>query len=261
MFKSYIQSELYERFHLLSYVTRLLLISKKYADEAHKLIKVFLKKTEETFDSQVFTANVHSFNHLAWQVKNFGPLWCTSAMMFESANYLFRTKFTGTVNHLRLIVERYLRNKADRRRLPEKDALESFRLELRREKTEEVQKDSNTSGKLFFEKFRYKTFTLRASKYENANSFISFMHNNLVSYGIVCSFYKLFGANYAVVQRLKVNSSGKPSLSSVDAVSLEVTETAEELEIDTCAIIQKLMKIRLTAKTFIVPLIEMFEHD
>ena len=244
LFKSYIQSELYERFHLLSYVTRLLLISKKYADEANKLIKVFLKKTEKTFDSHVFTANLHSFNHLAWQAKNFGPLWFTSAMMFESANYLLRTKFTGTVNHLRLIVECYLRNKADRRRLPEKDALESFCLELRREKTdEEVQKDSNTSGKLFFEKFRYKTFTLRTSKYENANSFISFMQDNLVSYGIVRSFYKLSGANYAVVQRLKVNSSGKPSLSSVDVVSfLEVTQTAEELKTDTCAIIQKLIQ-------------------
>ena len=184
-------------------------------------------------------------------------------MMFESVNYLLRTKFTGTVNHLRLIVERCLRNKADRRRLSEKDALESFCLELRREKTEEVQNVSNTSGKLFFEKFRYKTFTLRAwaSKYENANSFISFMHDNLVSYGNVRSFYKLSGANYAVVQQLKVNSSGKPILSSVDVVSfLEFTETAEELEIDTCAIIQKLMKIRLTAKTFTVPLIEMFEH-
>ena len=58
-----------------------------------------------------FTINVHYLTHLRWQVENYGPLWCTSAFMFESANNLLSKPFTGTVNHLELIIERYVRRK------------------------------------------------------------------------------------------------------------------------------------------------------
>ena len=101
---------LYERLYLLSYFTRLLLSSNIFVNEADKLIKKFLRKIEEIYGPHVFSPNVHSLNHLSWQVKN-RPLWCISAIMFESANYVLKTKFTGTVNHLRLIVERYNRKK------------------------------------------------------------------------------------------------------------------------------------------------------
>ena len=54
---------------------------------------------------------MHSLRHLAWQAKNFGPLWTTSATAFESAHHILAVKFTGSVNHLELLVERYSRCK------------------------------------------------------------------------------------------------------------------------------------------------------
>lgn len=55
--------------------------------------------------------NYHSLRHLGWQVSNFGPLWTTSAMAFESANHRLCAPFTGTVNHGTILVERYLRSR------------------------------------------------------------------------------------------------------------------------------------------------------
>ena len=77
---------------------------------------------------------MHSLNHLPWQVKKFGPEWCTSAKMLESANHLLKAKLSGTVNHLRLIVEMYNRYKSVKRRKPVKDALHDLCLNLRKEK-------------------------------------------------------------------------------------------------------------------------------
>ena len=55
--------------------------------------------------------NYHFLRHLAWQCATFGPLWTTSATMFENANnHLIRT-LTGTVNTCSLIVSRYIRNR------------------------------------------------------------------------------------------------------------------------------------------------------
>ena len=87
------------------------MVSTEHTDEAERLIFDFLEKTKAQYSDVVFSANTHSLMHLAWQVKQFGPLWCASSIMFESANYLLQSKLTGSVNHLPLIIERYHRNK------------------------------------------------------------------------------------------------------------------------------------------------------
>ena len=53
--------------------------------------------------------NFHLLRHLAWQAKNFGPLFATSASMFESANHWLIAPLTGTVNHCEIMVTRFLR--------------------------------------------------------------------------------------------------------------------------------------------------------
>ena len=100
LFSGSINERLYERFLLFSYGIRLLMLSRKYVKEGKKHIEEFLNSTKSDYTESVFTANVHALSHLAWQVENFGPLWTTSGMMFESANHLLSSKFTGTVNHL-----------------------------------------------------------------------------------------------------------------------------------------------------------------
>ena len=55
--------------------------------------------------------NFHLLRHLGWQAKNIGPLFTTSAAMFESANRLLIAPLTGTVNQCQLMVWRFVRAK------------------------------------------------------------------------------------------------------------------------------------------------------
>ena len=102
-------------------------MSSKYVDAADELIQFFLKRTEDAYSDIVFSPNLHSLSHLAWQVKNFGPLWACSSMIFESANYLLKSKFTGTVaedsladlcHQFRNTTKRFNRIVLDQSRLP-----------------------------------------------------------------------------------------------------------------------------------------------
>ena len=121
VFYASIEKHLFKRFHLLSYAIRLL--SSENCDLAYELIKHFHFLTCEANTDKVFSANIHSLNLLAWQVKCYGPLWCTSAIMFESANYFLRCKFTGTVSRLNVLAERYIRNKNSCQMSPQRDRL------------------------------------------------------------------------------------------------------------------------------------------
>ena len=103
--------ESYERFMCLSDAIRLLLTDTKHTEKAGKYIERFLNMTASQYDEYCFTINVHFLSHLCWQVRNFGPLWSTPAFMFESANNMLSKPFTGTVNHLDFIIERYIRRK------------------------------------------------------------------------------------------------------------------------------------------------------
>ena len=169
--------DLYERFHLMSYATKLLLTSRQNANDAEKLIALFLKKTEDRCGQAVFTANMHSLSHLTWQVKNYGQLWSSFAIMFESANHLLKTKLTGTVNHLRLLVERYVRNKTERDKVPDNDLLKDLCLSMRNEKKCEIGKIRTVQGssvKMFFDNLSFKMFNFQIRNKKKENSFVSF---------------------------------------------------------------------------------------
>ena len=61
--------------------------------------------------SKFDSINFHLLRHLGWQAKSIGPLFTTSAAMFESANRLLIAPLTGTVNFSELIVQRFVRSK------------------------------------------------------------------------------------------------------------------------------------------------------
>lgn len=123
------------RYDLLSYATRLLLSSRKHTQLANELLTEFGKLTVKHYGEESLSANVHSLVHLAWQVQSFGPLWCLSAMPFEAANFSFKRNFTGTVNHLCLQADRYLKKKEGLRKKPKKDSLFKFCNKLQKRKS------------------------------------------------------------------------------------------------------------------------------
>ena len=264
-----LSSTLYHRLHLLSFITRLLLSSNRYADEADKLIKNFHKITEENQGLDVFSANMHSLNHLPWQVKNFGPLWCTSAIMFESANHLLKAKFSGTVNHLRLIVERYNRYKSIKRRKPVKDALHDLCLILRKEKKSFqpnhcVQKNwrGGSAEKFWFYTCSIKNLNLQSISKSEPNAYVSFMSEGDKLFGVIEKFFSFSSTNYGVVSCFTVIECAKPENFDLNIFSfIHVKLSGKQIECKVSDISGKMLKAVYDGKIFLSPLLDVFEHD
>ena len=66
-----------------------------------------VEKNPKKFES----INCHLLRHLARQSAEIGPLFVTSASMFESALHLLIASLTGTTYHCKLMVERFIRGK------------------------------------------------------------------------------------------------------------------------------------------------------
>ena len=135
LFQNIKESQFKHRYDLLSYATRLLLSSRKHTQLANELLTEFCELTVKHYGEKSLSANMHSLVHLTWQVQSFGPLWCLSAMPFEAANFSFKRHFTGTVNHLCLQADRYLKKKEGLRKKPKKDSLFKLCIKLQKRKS------------------------------------------------------------------------------------------------------------------------------
>ena len=77
---------------------------------ADHLLNEFCKDVIATFreNQRIETINVHSLRHLPDQVKRFGPLFCCSALSFESANRILGELFTSSHHEIEIICRRFL---------------------------------------------------------------------------------------------------------------------------------------------------------
>lgn len=69
--RNVLENGLYVRFMIFSIAIRLLLISSEFATAGDNLMKRFLDETQNEHGEECFSANMHSLNHLAWQVSFF----------------------------------------------------------------------------------------------------------------------------------------------------------------------------------------------
>ena len=96
----------------LVFALRALYDSNKNAKFCALLLEVFCRNTSFKFPGRSFESiNFHLLRHLAWQCETFGPLWTTSASLFESANHYLIRPVTCSVNTCKLLFQRYIRNK------------------------------------------------------------------------------------------------------------------------------------------------------
>ena len=77
----------------LVYALRLLFERKQNTVFADRLLNEFYISMQEK-TNKMDSFNFHLLRHLGWQVKNIGPLFVSSAAMFESANYLLLAPLT-----------------------------------------------------------------------------------------------------------------------------------------------------------------------
>ena len=237
LFNETINERLASRFCLLSFAVRLLMTSSKHCCYAEKVIEKFLQDTKEDYSEVAFSANVHSLTHLTWQVRNIGPLWTSSGMMFESANYLLNSKFTGTVNHLPLLVERYHRNKeAWRASIKENEPLAAFCLKLRGKKPfkkdillpSQVPPHLIKQGRSFYRCRKFENFSLEGPPNEK-DCFFSAEHNGALICGKVCAFFTEEDNHYVSAQMFKIlKSYASPLGTSNNVFSYHIVELYSE---------------------------------
>ena len=112
MFLDLLPSKIYSHLCNLVFGIRLLLESSEESQvtRAEELLNNFCRDIVEIHDGQekIETINVHSLRHLSDQVRRFGPLYCYSALSFESANRTLGEVFTGANSECEVICRRFL---------------------------------------------------------------------------------------------------------------------------------------------------------
>ena len=271
IFEGIIDEELYTRFLMFSYCVRLLMISAEYCDESQRLLKSYLDKTETAYTKTAFSANLHAVSHLSEQVRNFGPLWVSSAMMFESANYLLKSKFTGTVNHLQLMIERYIRNKKNHRAEICTDSLFDLCHQLRR--TSKSFKKSYVSPLTVPESLRsFNSFSSnqKLNSWEitsilhssDRDSYVSFTEEGFEEYGQVHVFFVQDGVDMVYIKKLETKTLYRCADARVRVISFVTVNFSDRYDAMPLASLSgKLLRVDVGEAVHLIPLLNVFEHD
>jgi len=203
----------------------------------------------------------------------FGPLWSTSAVMFESANYLLKKTFSGSVNHMDLLVERYIRNKVSRRKRIACDSISHWVCSLRGKtqfdrKYEELNPHlrkylPSFTGK-FFVNTKTEFHTIEASNNEsNVNSFVTVCSDEELIAGEVLIFFESSPEDQLLLRVYRCKKIYRCIDASEDlpAAFFEARATEDVRQYSVSQIDEKLVKIRVDEKIYFVPLLKHFEHD
>ena len=222
------------------------------------------------------TINFHLLRHLSWQVENVGPLFTTSAAMFESANRLLIAPLTGTVNHCQLMVCRFLRAKLVSKMEVEDDSMSSM-IKVIREPTKFDENFSFTEGQEtqnFKSKFPeaklfcriYYTHFLGSVSYgrgSNADNFIAAVFDDNIFVGKILFFYRNQTTGCVV---LKFEIVKKIKLVETD-IKLEVPfgfivgKDIENIEIPLNAIKCKLFRFVFQDSVYLISMLKHYEHN
>ena len=126
LLRSRVPDKVYNHYLQLVYGVRLLWET-SVEDEiqvAEACLDSFCREAVDNFGTEKCErSNLHCLWHLKHQVRQFGPLFVSSVMCFESANRLLVRLFTGTVSQCEVKSRRYLENQAPLEEEIENDVL------------------------------------------------------------------------------------------------------------------------------------------
>ena len=86
-------------------------IDESTINSAEACLTKFVIQVEELYGLKCCSFNVHQLIHLAQSVKDCGPLWSSSAFIFESNNHVLNKMFHGTQYVPNQIVESFIRKR------------------------------------------------------------------------------------------------------------------------------------------------------
>ena len=222
-------------------------------------------------DKKPKTYKLHSLQHLAWQVKNFGPLWTTSATAFEPAHHILAVKFTGCVNHLEFLVERYSRCKRLFRTEFKYPLLGAF---FERTLSTESKIDRMISMQLM-KQFKERGFKLKArtkverlvnesESYElyQSASYVEFQFERKVSIGRVLFFYEKNGRDRCLIEKLECVELAIPgNCSDMNAFVFVFVKTGAIRDLDLSCLKGLFLRMSFQDKIYFVRLLLHFHHN
>ena len=259
----------------LVFATRLLYDNNQHTKECDILLNKFCRSMRDKTE-KMDTINFHLLRHLSWQVENVGPLFTTSAAMFESANRLLIAPLTGTVNHCQLMVCRFLRAKLVSKMEVEDDSLSSM-IKGIREPTKFDESFSFTEGQEtqnFKSKFPeaqlfcriYYTHFLGSVSYgrgSNADNFVAAVFDDDIFVGEILFFYRdpttgCLVRKFEIVKKIKlVETDIKLEVPFGFIVGKEI----ENIEIPLNAIRCKLFRFVFQDSVYLISMLKHYEHN
>ena len=227
--------------------------------------------------------NFHLLRHLAWQCKTFGPLWTTSATMFENANNHLIKTLTGSVNTCSLIVSRYIRNRQLESFEVKDDHLKAYIENLWRRPTGITEDLCLERNNFYYEtqkKFpearlfcRYRgRFYLDSQNYtrSNANSFVAIDVNGETIVGQILLFkeqdseLQCFVQLYEIVEKFVVDLRSTEfarNSDSFEPLAYRVAKSTDVQAFKLDAIKNKLIKFAFLGDLYFISVLKHFEHD
>ena len=218
--------------------------------------------------------NFHLLRHLGWQARNIGPLFVTSAAMFESANRLLLAPLTGTVNHCELLVQRFIRAKLVLKMGIENDCLSSLLENFRESKefddsyslseTEEVRnfRQNYPEFRVFCK--NHENLNLSSAAYgrgSSADCFVATHRENLIIGEILFFFARpekmVMLKQFKILKKIKLN----PGIPDVMPYGFIVEETDEKVELPLSSVSTKFLRFEFKSELYFITLMQHFEHN
>ena len=256
-----------------SYSIRVLLETDDFFMECDTLLNDFcvgfaaLDRNEQTF-------NLHSLRHLTWQVRNYGPLWTASCFDFQSAHHSLVSTFTGSVNHFRLLVERYLNKKSLLSSKIDNDGLFDLTTELmlgrkkfgygHLEESAAVRdlflRASSVSAREIVNGVAYDSASDTKS---DCNSFISYSADSSgkLWLGQIIAFFRLGGHRFCLVERYIVEKASTCPGADLACAFFRVAKTEGRIDVPCDANSAQMIAFFADQEKFLVNLSPHFDHN
>ena len=259
----------------LVFAIRELYDSSKNAELCETLIDEFCLSMAEKC-SRMESINFHLLRHLSWQVRSIGPLFTTSAFMFESANRLLLAPLTGTVNHCHVLVQRFIRSKLLATIEVQDDCLTQSLNELSTKKPFDeafgmVETEATRNfrrehpRKRLFCRIR-DSFFLTSGAYgrgSRADIFVAISLNEDILLGEILFFYedetkKCVLRKKHIISKIKLVRGASSESSTFGFV---VSDSEETVEVPVAMIAYKLFHFVFKEKNYLVKIMRHFEHN
>lgn len=209
-FENHLEPKYFQHWMLLVISMHILLSERITNDDlkaADIMLKCFVRDFGTLYEEKYYTYNIHNLIHAVLLVKRWGPLWATSAFIFEDYNGFMKNHIFGSKHYARELLNNLqiiqsvtiLENIVQGRQFSfvsndSKESIINFSNRLKYESLSDIEKNviplekdislyqrAEVSSKVYTSKYY-------DSEKKRINSIVKFSHNNCIKYGQILFF-------------------------------------------------------------------------